>query len=669
MKINPKITRLANLLKLAKTFVKSIISLLEFGGIKTNFKDIHFDKMCELLLKEMKNKGPKSTIKLFKSLHRLAVCVSLDHAFEKLHRRKVIKGTIIPCIIGPFLPLLRGTVWDKRFALTLFNLYKVLRLPPSDDFSAITNVGPELNEELLENFEDFIEECSNVVKSQQISSAEQYDFLGYVTSSNGPNGPLMAGNHLDAIALVRDPNLYDKVRQLLEITAPIIGNNLDRLKEKILKIDTSHLNPIHSKVSQLCEGGGKTRNIAILDYFSQSALDVIHNKVLRQLKRINSCDATFGQEDGFSKVIKKAMIRKECFSLDLTSATDRFPLTYQHAVVKAMFGKEIGDLWKSVIADRDFKIKDKTLRWAYGQPLGALSSWGVFTLTHHAFVRWCADDPKFENYMILGDDIAIMDERVAQVYSDRMKILGVDVNPNKGFMSKGENIYGEFAKRIFRNGEELTGLPIDLILACSKTLYMIPDLIGYIQRRWKVVLPGFELYAPACFSSLSRKGKSLLQLILQFRQTLEAKRNLWYPWCAEDRDIWEDVNEYYLTLYQKRIAMFHESGTIERDHLIMTKLIEPISKTQGNHVSNMVVESIKDRAHPAALLGVKLAGALAEITENIAYNLEELDKLFVEFVPDFSFRAYIYDRKTVRNITLGKTALKFYHDAIKRNKI
>jgi len=334
-----------------------------------------------------------------------------------------------------------------------------------------------------------------------------------------------------------------------------------------------------------------------------------------------------------------------------------------------MFGEEIGKLWEAVIAKRGFCFKDRIIHWGRGQPLGALSSWAAFTLTHHIFVRWCAGDPYYENYEILGDDIAIMDEQVALAYIKRMNEIGVTVNQSKGFWSNSGKVHGEFAKRIFQLGDELSGLPMDLILVCSKTIYMIPDFIDFIQRRWNVTLPGSELYAPESFSFLSQKGKELLSIVLVFKTTVEAKVSLGYPWClgnnTDSQPLFRRLREYYLQTYDNRISAILSEGSEVRNRLLYTKLINPLKESQGNHVSDMIIMSLRSYSHPINLLGMKLAAILSETQQDVYENLKDLDKLLVEFVPDAQMRSVYYDRRTVRNITFGKTALKLFYEELK----
>jgi hypothetical protein len=79
--------------------------------------------------------------------------------------------------------------------------------------------------------------------------------------------------------------------------------------------------------------------------------------------------------------------------------------------------------------------------------MGAYSSWATFTLTHHLVVAWAAKLSgldNFNNYIILGDDIVINHDTVAQNYIAVMNKLGVEISLQKTHVSF--NTY-EFAKR------------------------------------------------------------------------------------------------------------------------------------------------------------------------------------------------------------------------------
>jgi hypothetical protein len=117
--------------------------------------------------------------------------------------------------------------------------------------------------------------------------------------------------------------------------------------------------------------------------------------------------------------------------------------------------------------------------------MGAYSSWAVFSLTHHLVVAYAAKRCGFQlgsftNYILLGDDIVIKDDRVAQVYVSIMTRLGVNISTYKTHVSK--DTY-EFAKRWIKAGSEITGLPLKGIgsnLKNYKVTFML--LYSYFER-------------------------------------------------------------------------------------------------------------------------------------------------------------------------------------------
>jgi len=77
------------------------------------------------------------------------------------------------------------------------------------------------------------------------------------------------------------------------------------------------------KITGIPDLEGKTRVIAILDYWSQDVLAPLHHLLFRILRRIPQ-DMTFTQ--GSFKDHVSQWGRVKLFSIDLSSATDRFPI-------------------------------------------------------------------------------------------------------------------------------------------------------------------------------------------------------------------------------------------------------------------------------------------------------------------------------------------------------
>jgi len=71
----------------------------------------------------------------------------------------------------------------------------------------------------------------------------------------------------------------------------------------------------------------------------------------------------------------------------------------------------------------------------------------MLALTHHIIVKESAlraGIKDFQDYALLGDDIVIYDDKVAQQYLNLMKSLGVSINMSKSVISQD---FAEFASR------------------------------------------------------------------------------------------------------------------------------------------------------------------------------------------------------------------------------
>lgn len=137
------------------------------------------------------------------------------------------------------------------------------------------------------------------------------------------------------------------------------------------------------------------------------------------------------------------------WSIDLTSATDRFPLSLQKDVVSMLMGEKFSDAWQDMMVGEPFVFRNLSIRYATGQPMGLYSSWTVFALTHHLFIQYAADSVgirHFTDYRVLGDDVVIRNNRVALEYLRLLDLIGVEVSKDKTLVSPNSF---EFAKRFF----------------------------------------------------------------------------------------------------------------------------------------------------------------------------------------------------------------------------
>lgn len=117
---------------------------------------------------------------------------------------------------------------------------------------------------------------------------------------------------ISSIKTVGGKELTEKIDVLLRarLEVPELGSFVNMLPSNNIR-----------KLSYFPDKELKVRVIAVGDYFSQTALRPLHQFLFRILKRIPQ-DMTFNQGK-FKETINN---NKLFYSLDLTAATDRFPI-------------------------------------------------------------------------------------------------------------------------------------------------------------------------------------------------------------------------------------------------------------------------------------------------------------------------------------------------------
>nr|UJQ92583.1 MAG: putative RNA-dependent RNA polymerase [Mitoviridae sp.] len=211
--------------------------------------------------------------------------------------------------------------------------------------------------------------------------------------------------------------------------------------------------PICGRLGQSVEGGGKRRIFAIGNYINQRLLKPVHDWLMEVLRRL-STDGTFYQERPLLNLIGE----QHCFSFDLKSATDRWPLQIMFEVMQVLFDRSFASSVRSALALNIFEVPfvkprkgaPSVVSFVCGQPLGYYSSWPLFALSHHFLVWWCAEQVypgiRFDRYGILGDDVVIADREVANIYAQTLARINVGISYQKSLISDTGG--AEFAKRL-----------------------------------------------------------------------------------------------------------------------------------------------------------------------------------------------------------------------------
>jgi hypothetical protein len=535
-----------------------------------------------------KHEGRLQACKKAKSWYDVSLRLSSNLDFTPLPFTSADKDGY-PKLLKKFRSHLICDCFDTRRAvLTILQLYKLVDSKGEPNLIGIT--APYAGQQAPTWLSDYEVQLEKMFPSDQTEQRIGMLKPGYhISGKNGPNGPALGTIHVDRLA-IHGTNIEDSCKELSLLTG--FDTLYDLLSaqpaDTYIKSDKGK-EPCHSRLRAKHESGGKTRLFAIVDFFSQSSLKSIHTYCMHWLKT-QSNDGT-ASHDSAAQAVKKwsAIPDIELFSYDLTEATNRWPLFLQWLVVKQMFGHRIADCWKDIISNREFLVLDgpDSVRFNCGQPLGALSSWAVFAISHHCLVRsaayqsWKGKGPlrgtfnpsnEYDKYRIIGDDICIRDRLLATTYRSYLSDIAVDISTVKSVLPeqlRTNTPSGELAKRLFIGGNEITPVPPDAILIGSEP-YGFRSLLEQCQiRDYKAAKSPYlvqsslrfkEEFADLTFPFRNRlplfKG---LESYYEVRKSLNITSNMgslnphWFQWFDTPLEDVEDLVRTFL-FFQVRKA-------------------------------------------------------------------------------------------------------------------
>jgi hypothetical protein len=306
---------------------------------------------------------------------------------------------------------------------------------------------------LSEALRDLEREVPEILKVARAVGMKVFNIDGvkyrglHSTNKAGPNGPALFSSPLDLLAL-RGSSLWGPYCRFLTI---IQGGSLLPYLDYLAQTSLSFIkafDALHGitarigsfslgRISKKLEAGGKLRAFAIPTYWVQVALKPLHHGLFNLLASLPT-DCTFAQTSGWSDAI--AAKGCEYWSADLSAATDRFPVALQEVILAAILreggddivaAREYASLWHRLVKGELWSLRgeseevrrmvdyaptlhgvghedrtpgypkdeiplsfryseDLEVEYAVGQPMGAYSSWAMFTVAHHVVVQLCA---------------------------------------------------------------------------------------------------------------------------------------------------------------------------------------------------------------------------------------------------------------------------------------
>nr|UPW42158.1 MAG: putative RNA dependent RNA polymerase [Guangdong mito-like virus 4] len=472
-------------LKLINKFflhLKSTLGWLHSGVNPSGLSLAEFDYLLSHLESVFKTRGLKFGIAYVKAI-RTNVMNYLSGNPERVRIVKLAAGGI-PMCLGP----LRKVVIEQnpiklRFVLTILFSTRALKLKSEPDIDAI--IAPSKRGTSYRGISMFVVDFWKHLGYRHTGLIPRaLKFKRFHLTTKSPVSSLKGVNALACWA----HDLFILPQSLIAAIKVIGGETLANFIDLALRYKwllrtlfkiVDEPTPFR-RLAHFADKEGKTRVIALGDYFSQTALKRLHSYLFRLLKKIPQ-DMTFNQGAFLEQV--RSWDSDIYYSVDLSSATDRFPISVIELVLRGHLPQDYVTAWKDIMVGYPFDYKTPTgelnsLTYSVGNPMGFYSSWASFAVAHHYIFYYIArilnlDYSKLK-YCVLGDDVLIGDRRVGDMYLDIVKSLGVDVSMAKTHISSTTL---EFAKRWIHKGKEISPFPVSALRNSGKRYYLLTNLL------------------------------------------------------------------------------------------------------------------------------------------------------------------------------------------------
>jgi len=455
--------------------------------------------------------------------------------------------------------ILSGDIEVIRLWLKLFGLYRVIPFKGSLKLSTIISPGKELKGEFLNAWEGwvpvYLARLSKVTKlPMEIDPSRDLKVTSIPTiTKSSPNSGgfgASAGLPLDLLVWWMDTEMNQILSEWMRATSSrainfeleSIFSAFGRLRDDLIRrqprkmrrspcdwLQTS--NEVHSR-EQLAlsiwgkplffgrlgfkEEPGKIRVFAMVNLITQALMKPLHEWIFTRLRAVPT-DGTFDQLGPVSRLLDRFKGEEWFASYDLSAATDRLPVAIQVALLKPLLGEKLAGLWAYVLVGRPYGLPKvaksynlgfMSVYYKVGQPMGALSSWAMLAMTHHAIVQYAAflaypEQPLwFSKYALLGDDIVIADKAVAEKYLVLMDTIGVEVGIAKSLVSSIKSL--EFAKRTWIRGQDATPISLAELSVAASNLAALEELWRKVKKSREISMANVARFSGFGYKNLAR---------------------------------------------------------------------------------------------------------------------------------------------------------------------
>jgi len=192
---------------------------------------------------------------------------------------------------------------------------------------------------------------------------------------------------------------------------------------------------IAGEVHYLQEPGYKLRSIASPYRLFQVASEPLKVDLKRLIASL-PWDCTHNQGRAFEPVQEALRSKRTVHSVDLSNATDYFPLELQETVLSTVYGSD--SPWIKLFRDvsrSSWLSEIGMIKWTQGQPLGFGPSFFLFTLSHGILLHALNGHRWNHDFFVVGDDVIILNDTLYRKYIRILDLLGCPYSPDKSISS------------------------------------------------------------------------------------------------------------------------------------------------------------------------------------------------------------------------------------------
>jgi len=516
------------------------------------------------------------------SIMRLARCSGVVYAIERVKALKqlLIKGGDVPSgfarnrsgdLKGVFGSLLRwgrksesnfGKVLQAFMSYTYFSFEKPTSAQKRKFRAAVSSDKPDnLSSEFHRDFALSLRRTFGRQTIQRDGTNKLITFRGSSSrfrpglSGLFPRSSTDSGI-VDYCTLLQVPSFRKIFKEYSELFRPVFDGidvnsytNSMFIKDVSLDQRTRSQNypATGGEVHFLMQEGGKMRSIASPHLVFQLALQPLGSSIYSIVQSL-PWDCTFDQSKAVPFVQSALQQGSTVHSVDLSSATDHFPMTLQLSCLRSLFGNQPDiELFLKISRLHWLTSENDMIRWKRGQPLGLYPSFGSFTMTH-GFLLWYLNNQSFNNdFFVLGDDVIILNNDLYVKYIACLDTMSCPWSSEKSISSTK---LGEFAGKLITSSSVI---PMMKYKKLSNDNFL--DICRLLGPRSRVLLsnPQKKVYDDVCHLlppfglNFSYPGSSYLKM-------MEATEKAWKPSDAVVASLMGLSSVVRKNIYGKRIV-------------------------------------------------------------------------------------------------------------------